>query len=54
MGQAKQWTEIESARIGLRVTQALNNLERGEEGEVDVDLGDGQIRIVNDPTNAGA
>ena len=37
MEQAKRWTEIESARIGLLITQAFNNLEHGEDGEVDVD-----------------
>ena len=51
MGQAKQWTETESARIGLLITQAFNNLEHGEDGEVEVDLGERQIRIVNDQIN---
>ena len=51
MGQAKRWAEIESARIGLLITQAFNNLEHGEDGEVDVDLSGRQIRIVNDQIN---
>ena len=51
MGQAKRWTEVESARIGLLVTQAFKNLEHGENGEVDVDLCGRQIRIVNDQIN---
>ena len=51
MTQVKRWTEIESARIGLLITQALNNLKHGEDGEVDVEIGGNQIRIANDQIN---
>ncbi len=39
MEQGKHWSETELAQIGLLLVQAFNNLERGEDGQFDVDLG---------------
>ncbi len=51
MGQAKRWAEIDMTRLGMLLAQALKNLERGEHGDVDVDLAGRRIRLVNDPIN---
>ena len=51
MEQAKRWAEKDITRLGLVLAQALKNLERGEHGDVDVDLAGRWIRLVNDPIN---
>jgi len=51
MVQGKQWSETDLAQIGLLLVQALSNLERGEDGQFDVDLGGKLIRMVNDSVN---
>ncbi len=51
MVQGKQWSETDLAQIGLLLVQALSNLERGEAGQFDVDLGGKLIRMVNDSVN---
>ena len=51
MEREKRWEEIDVTQIGLLLVQALNNLERGEDGEFDVDLGGRSLRLVNDSTN---
>ena len=51
MEQGKQWSETDLAQIGLLLVQALNKLERGEDGQFDVDLGGKWIRMVNDSIN---
>jgi len=51
MEQGKQWSETDLAQIGLLLVQALSNLERGEDGQFDVDLGGKLIRMVNDSVN---
>ena len=51
IGQAKRWAEIDMTRLGMLLAQALKNLERGEHGDVDVDLAGRWIRLVNDPIN---
>ena len=51
MEQAKQWSENELTQLGLILVQAFNNLERGEDGQFDIDLGGKWIRMVNDSVN---
>ncbi len=51
MEQRKQWSETDLAQIGLLLVQAFNNLERGEDGQFDVNLGGKSIRMVNDSIN---
>ncbi len=51
MEQPKRWAEKDITRLGLVLAQALKNLERGEHGDVDVDLAGRCIRLVNDPIN---
>ena len=51
MEQGKHWSENDLAQIGLLLVQALNNLERGEDGQFDIDLGEKRIRMVNDSIN---
>ena len=51
MERVKRWEEIDVTQIGLILVQALNNLERGEDAEFDVDLGGRSLRLVNDATN---
>lgn len=38
MGEIKRWSEINATHLGLCVLQAMLNLERGEDGEVEVEL----------------
>ncbi len=47
----KHWSQTDLAQIGLVLVQAFNNLERGENGQFDVDLGGKVIRMVNDSIN---
>ena len=51
MAQAKRWPEIDLSQLGLLLAQALTTLEWGESGEVELDLGGRQIRMVSDPIN---
>ena len=51
MDQAKRWEEIDVSQLGLLLVQAFNNLDRGEDGEFDVDLGGRSFRLVNDSIN---
>ena len=51
MEQGKHWSETELAQVGLLLVQAFNNLDRGEDGQQDVDLGGKWIRMVNDSIN---
>ncbi len=51
MELGKQWSKTDLANIGLLLVQAFNNLERGEGGQFDVDLGGKLIRMVNDSIN---
>ena len=51
MAHGKQCSETALAQIGLLLVQAFNNLERGEDGQFDVDLGGKRIRMVNDSIN---
>jgi len=51
MEQGKRWAEIDVNQLGLLLVQALINLERGEDGEFDVDLGGRSLRLVNDSIN---
>ncbi len=51
MEQGKQWSETDLAKIGLLLVQDFNNLERGEDGQFDVNLGGKSIRMVNDSIN---
>ena len=39
MEQGTQWSETDLAQIGLLFVQAFDNLERGEDGQFDVNLG---------------
>lgn len=45
----KKWVEVDASLIGLSVLAALNNLDQGEDGETDVDVGGRTVRIRFDP-----
>ena len=45
----KKWVEVDASLIGLSVLAALNNLDQGESGEADVDVGGRTVRIRFDP-----
>jgi len=51
MEQGKHWSETDLAQIGLLLVQAFNNLERGEDGQFDLDFAGKRIRMVNDSIN---
>lgn len=51
MGQVKRWDEVDVTQLGLLLVQAFNNLERGEDGEFDLELGGRSLRLVNDSIN---
>ena len=51
MGQGKQWEEVEITQLGLLLVQAFNNLDRGEDGEFDLELAGRSLRLVNDSIN---
>lgn len=48
-GGPKKWVEVDASLIGLSVLAAFNNLEKGEDGEADVDVGGRTVRIRFDP-----
>lgn len=45
----KKWTEVDASLVGLSVVAAFNNLDKGEDGEADVDVGGRTLRIRFDP-----
>lgn len=45
----KKWTEVDASLVGLSVVSAFNNLDKGEDGEADVDVGGRTLRIRFDP-----
>ena len=50
MPSPKKWVEVDASLVGLSVLAALNNLEKGEDGEADVEVGGGRtLRIRFDP-----
>ncbi len=51
MGQAKRWEEIDITKLGSLLVQAFKNLDRGEDGEFDLELGGRSLRLVNDSIN---
>jgi len=51
MEQTKGWEESDITRLGLLLVQAFNNLDRGEDGEFDLELGGRSLRLVNDSIN---
>ena len=51
MEQIKRWEEIDVTQLGLLLMQAFNNLDRGEDGEFDLELGGRSLRLVNDSIN---
>lgn len=47
--ETKKWGEVDASLVGLSVLSALHNLDHGEEGEADVDVGGRTLRIRFDP-----
>ena len=47
--EAKKWEEVDASLVGLSVLSALHQLDHGEEGEADVDIGGRTLRIRFDP-----
>ncbi len=45
----KKWAEVDASLVGLSVVSALQNLDQGEEGEADVEVGGRTLRIRFDP-----
>lgn len=46
---AKKWSEVDASLVGLSVVAAFNNLDKGEDGEADVEVGGRTLRIRFDP-----
>lgn len=49
MSSPKEWVEVDASLVGLSVLAALNNLDKGEDGEADVEVGGRTLRIRFDP-----
>lgn len=47
--EAKKWAEVDASLVGLSVLSALHQLDHGEEGEADVEIGGRTLRIHFDP-----
>jgi hypothetical protein len=45
----KQWLEVDASLVGLSVLSAFNNLDKGEDGEADVEVDGRTLRIRFDP-----
>ena len=45
----KKWIEVDASLVGLSVLAAFNNLDKGEDGEADVEVGGRTLRIRFDP-----
>ena len=48
MGTKKRWQDVNYHHLGMAVLQALANRERGDSGEVEIDLDGRWVKIVID------
>lgn len=48
MAEGKRRSEVEVSLLGMAVLSALDNMEKGIDGEVDLDLGGRWVRIKAD------